>query len=55
MAEVEEKKDTETKFEGGELLQCGATDYWAVGRTKDVREKYPCLMVPSRFKSLEVS
>jgi hypothetical protein len=53
--------DTSTKEEevpaaygGGALMQCGATDYWAVGRTKDVRPEFPNLPVPHRLKALEV-
>lgn len=40
---------------GGELLVCGATDYHAIGRTKDVRsDVYPNLQMPHRFKSMKV-
>jgi len=51
MAGEEEKKE---EYTGGEVLQCGATDYWAIGRSKDVRPEYPCLHVPHRLKGLEV-
>jgi hypothetical protein len=53
-----EKKETETaqdEFKGGTVMQCGATDYWAIGRTKDVRDEYPNLQLPHRLKALEVS
>lgn len=41
--------------EGGELLACGATDYYSIGRTKDVRsDVYPSLQMPHRFKSMQV-
>lgn len=55
MSELEKTAEEEKPaFAGGEILQCGATDYWAVGRTKEVRDQYPNLMIPSRLKSLEV-
>lgn len=39
----------------GELLVCGATDYWAIGRTKDVRaDIYPNLQLPHKFKAMQV-
>ncbi|KAL6766701.1 hypothetical protein ACKKBG_A37020 [Auxenochlorella protothecoides x Auxenochlorella symbiontica] len=38
----------------GELLVCGATDYWAIGRTKDVRaDVYPNLQLPHKFKAMQ--
>eukprot|EP00889_Picochlorum_renovo_P003084 jgi/Picre1/30114/NNA_005483.t1 len=37
----------------GTVLQCGATDYWAIGRTKETRPEYPCLNVPHKLKELE--
>ena len=40
--------------EAGTVLQCGATDYWAIGRTKETRLEYPCLAVPHKLKELEV-
>lgn len=43
---------TEPKW--GTVMQCGATDWWAIGRTKDVREAYPNLIVPTRLKALDV-
>ena len=38
----------------GTVLQCGATDYWAIGRSKETRLEYPCLAVPHKLKELEV-
>lgn len=38
----------------GTVLQCGATDYWAIGRTKENRLEYPSLIVPHKIKELEV-
>lgn len=52
--------DTEKQETGAQeefkktVMQCGATDYWAIGRTKDVRDGYPNLQVPHRLKALEV-
>jgi hypothetical protein len=40
--------------QAGTVLQCGATDYWAIGRTKETRLEYPCLAVPHKLKELEV-
>lgn len=55
MADGESKEgDTKAEFAGGEVLQCGATDYWAIGRSKDIRDDYPSLPVPHRLKGLEV-
>lgn len=46
---------TEKEDEGGVVLVCGATDFWAIGRTKDVRaDVYPNLQSPHRLKALEV-
>lgn len=42
------------KLVAGTVLQCGATDYWAVGRTKETRLEYPSLAVPHKLKELEV-
>ena len=33
--------------------QCGATDYWAIGRTKETRLEYPCLSLPHKLKELD--
>jgi hypothetical protein len=38
----------------GTLLVCGATDFYGIGRTKEVRPEYPNLSVPHRLKALEV-
>lgn len=38
----------------GTLLVCGATDFYGIGRTKEVRPEYPNLSVPHRIKALEV-
>ena len=48
--------DEESKDEAvsGTVMQCGATDFYAIGRTKDVRAEYPNLPVPTRLKALEV-
>jgi hypothetical protein len=53
-AEKKEEGDAQ-QIEAGTVMQCGATDYWAIGRTKDVRIEYPSLQVPTRLKALEVS
>ncbi len=53
-AEKKETSNVEEEFKGGTVMQCGATDYWAIGRTKDVRDEYPNLQVPHRLKALEV-
>lgn len=57
MSDNPEKKEEgdAPQIEAGTVMQCGATDYWAIGRTKDVRIEYPCLQVPTRLKALEVS
>lgn len=61
--ETEKKKSTEIvdgdgkecEKISGTLLQCGATDYWAPGRTKgSPREDFPSLPVPHRLRALEV-
>lgn len=55
MTMAEPKEETAQAVKGGELLVCGATDYWAIGRTKDVRaEMYPNLQSPHRFKTMMV-
>ena len=56
MAEAEEKKQAagEAGEEGGVVLMCGATDWYSIGRTKDVRAEYPNLPVPHRLKALQV-
>lgn len=51
MAEQEAKKEEQ---EAGTLLVCGATDFYGIGRTKEVRPEYPNLSVPHRLKALEV-
>lgn len=53
MSEPETKEGEEPQ--SGTVMQCGATDYWAIGRTKEVRIEYPSLPVPTRLKALEVS
>ena len=53
-AEKKEEGDA-PQIETGTVMQCGATDYWAIGRSKDVRIEYPNLQVPTRLKALEVS
>lgn len=54
MTDEEKKENGEQTFTGGTVMQCGATDYWAIGRSKDVRIEYPSLAVPHRLKALEV-
>ena len=49
-----EAQEAQEELKGGTVMQCGATDYWAIGRTKDVRDGYPNLQVPHRLKALEV-
>ena len=50
-----EEKPQEEEFKGGAVLQCGATDWWAIGRSKEVRsDLYPNLASPHRLKALEV-
>lgn len=34
-------------------MKCGATDYWAIGRTKETRLEYPCLSSPHKLKELQ--
>ena len=57
--EKEEEETAKSKSNGdrcGTILQCGATDYWAPGRTKGTpREDFPSLHVPHRLQALEVS
>ena len=55
MADKEEQKQAEEGQEGGTLLVCGATDWYSIGRTKEVRPEYPNLSVPHRLKALEVN
>jgi hypothetical protein len=51
----DEDKQPEPEPAAGTLLMCGATDFWAPGRTKGgPREGFPSLPVPHRLKSLEV-
>jgi hypothetical protein len=58
MSEPEKKEGeapaTSTEVKSGTVLQCGATDWWAIGRTKEVRHDYQNLPVPTRLKALEV-
>lgn len=56
MSDNPEKKEEgdAPQIEAGTVMQCGATDYWAIGRTKDVRIEYQNLQVPTRLKALEV-
>ena len=54
MADAEKTEPEAQEFGGGTVMQCGATDYWAIGRSKDVRPEYPCLHVPHTIKALEV-
>ena len=56
MSDAEKKPEAteEEEVVGGELLQCGATDWYSIGRTKEVRPEYPNLSVPHRLKALEV-
>ena len=49
-----EKKEGDAEPQTGIVMQCGATDYWAIGRSKEVRIEYPSLQVPTRLKALEV-
>lgn len=54
MSEAEDKKaQAEEAPEAGVLLACGATDWYSIGRTKEVRPEYPNLSVPHRLKALE--
>jgi hypothetical protein len=53
-AEKKEEGDA-PQIEAGTVMQAGATDYWSIGRSKDVRIEYPNLQVPTRLKALEVS
>ena len=49
------EEEPQAEGEGwGVVLQCGATDFYSIGRTKDVRAEYPNLLVPSRLKALAV-
>ncbi|KAI3430646.1 hypothetical protein D9Q98_005239 [Chlorella vulgaris] len=48
----QDKKEEET-VAAGTLLVCGATDFYGIGRTKEVRPEYPNLSVPHRLKALE--
>lgn len=54
MADEKEKKPEEKQQVAGTVLYAGATDYMAIGRTKDVREDYPNLSLPHKLKALEV-
>jgi len=55
MSEQEKKPEQAAEEEqGGVLLACGATDWYSIGRTKEVRPEYPNLSVPHRLKALEV-
>ena len=59
MADAEQQQEGQAagagaEYAGGVVLQCGATDAWAVGRTKDTRQHYPNLLVPTRLIALEV-
>lgn len=58
MTEVEKQETAEPAEQEtakwGTVMQCGATDYWAIGRTKDVRDEYPNLASPHRLKALDV-
>lgn len=51
---VEQGKGENQAVKWGTVMQCGATDYWAIGRTKDVRDEYPNLAAPHRLKALDV-
>ena len=53
MAEASEKKGDEEQ-QCGTVLVCGATDWYSIGRSKEVRPEYPSLSVPHRLKALEV-
>jgi hypothetical protein len=50
----QDKKPEEQEAQAGTLLVCGATDWYSIGRTKEVRPEYPNLSVPHRLKALEV-
>jgi hypothetical protein len=55
MADQSDAGEKEEEVVSGTVVQCGATDYWAIGRTKDVRaDIYPNLALPHRIKALEV-
>ncbi|KAI7839928.1 hypothetical protein COHA_006322 [Chlorella ohadii] len=56
MSDAEKKPEEESKPEepvAGTLLACGATDWYSIGRSKDVRPEYPNLSLPHRLKALE--
>lgn len=53
MADAEKKEEGQSEAQAGVLLQCGATDWYSIGRSKDVRPEYPNLSVPHRLKALE--
>lgn len=54
MADTDKKPEEKEEAAAGTLLACGATDWYSIGRSKDVRPEYPNLSVPHRLKALEV-
>lgn len=50
---TDQKEEEKKAEEGGTLLACGATDWYSIGRTKEVRPEYPNLSVPHRLKALQ--